>query len=93
MASIPIVTSGELGLLSTDPAFIADPYPVYRRRRVEQPVPWSPGTRRWLISRHADVDRVLRDRLRRVPQLELVEVPRWKATFVLRGLEALRVRV
>jgi cytochrome P450 len=31
--------------------------------------------------------------LRRVPGLDLVETPRWKPTFVLRGLEALRVRV
>ena len=31
--------------------------------------------------------------LRRVPRLEPVEKPRWKPTFVLRGLEALRVRV
>jgi cytochrome P450 len=31
--------------------------------------------------------------LRRVPRLELVEPPRWKPTFVLRGLEALRVRI
>jgi cytochrome P450 len=31
--------------------------------------------------------------LRRRPALELVEAPRWKPTFVLRGLESLRVRV
>jgi cytochrome P450 len=31
--------------------------------------------------------------LRRIPRLELVETPRWKPTFVLRGLEALRVRI
>ena len=31
--------------------------------------------------------------LRRAPRLELVEPPRWKPTFVLRGLEALQVRV
>jgi len=31
--------------------------------------------------------------LRRVPRLELVEAPTWKSTFVLRGIEALRVRV
>ena len=31
--------------------------------------------------------------LRRMPGIELVEPPRWKPTFVLRGLEALRVRV
>ena len=31
--------------------------------------------------------------LRRAPRLELVEAPRWKPTFVLRGLESLRVRI
>ena len=31
--------------------------------------------------------------LRRIPRLELVESPRWKPTFVLRGLQTLRVRV
>jgi cytochrome P450 len=31
--------------------------------------------------------------LRRIPRLEPIEPPRWKPTFVLRGLEALRVRV
>jgi cytochrome P450 len=31
--------------------------------------------------------------LRRLPNLELVEPPRWKPTFVLRGLRALRVQV
>ena len=31
--------------------------------------------------------------LRRVPQMELVEAPRWKSTFVLRGLDTLRVLV
>ena len=31
--------------------------------------------------------------LRRAPALELVEAPRWKPTFVLRGLESLRVRI
>lgn len=31
--------------------------------------------------------------LRRLPGLQLLEEPRWKPRFVLRGLEALRVRV
>ncbi|MEO8437603.1 MAG: cytochrome P450, partial [Chloroflexota bacterium] len=31
--------------------------------------------------------------LRRHPRIEPVEEPRWKSTFVLRGLEALRVRI
>jgi cytochrome P450 len=153
VASIPIVTPAGLGFLPADRAFIADPYPVYRRLRDEQPVLRNPGTRQWLISRHADADLLLRDRrlgrtilrqpthaefgqleppdwhdlarqpnpsltfgagihyclgaplarielgiafgtvLRRVPHLEPVEAPGWKPTFVLRGLEGLRVRV
>jgi cytochrome P450 len=31
--------------------------------------------------------------LQRMPRLELIEEPRWKPRFILRGLEALRVRV
>jgi cytochrome P450 len=31
--------------------------------------------------------------LRRFPDLELVEAPRWKPTYVLRGLQSLRVRL
>jgi cytochrome P450 len=31
--------------------------------------------------------------LRRAPRLDLIEPPRWKPTFVLRGLESLRVRI
>jgi hypothetical protein len=31
--------------------------------------------------------------LRRMPRLEPVAPPTWKPTFVLRGLEALRVRI
>ena len=31
--------------------------------------------------------------LERFPHMELVEEPRWKPNFVLRGLEELRVRV
>ncbi len=51
-----------LGFVPTDPAFIADPYPVYRRLREEHPVLWNDHSRQWIISRHADVDRLLRDR-------------------------------
>ncbi|RZS79442.1 hypothetical protein EV189_3796 [Motilibacter rhizosphaerae] len=45
-----------------DPSFVADPYPVYARLRREAPVAWSPHTGQVLVSRHADVDAVLRDR-------------------------------
>jgi cytochrome P450 len=43
--------------------FLADPYPTYRRLREDAPLVWSDeffgGA--WLVSRHADVDMVLRD--------------------------------
>ncbi len=46
-----------------DDDFLSDPYPAYRRLRESAPVAWSDeffgGA--WLVSRHADVDMVLRD--------------------------------
>ncbi|MEX2502670.1 MAG: cytochrome P450, partial [Trueperaceae bacterium] len=46
----------------TDPAFLHDPYPTYARLREHAPVlrhePWGA----WVMTRHADVDRLLRDR-------------------------------
>jgi pimeloyl-[acyl-carrier protein] synthase len=41
-------------------AFIADPYPAYRRLREHAPVHQSPWGD-WYLSRHADAERVLRD--------------------------------
>ena len=58
----PTVAPRELGFDPADPSFIADPYPVYRRLRREYPILWNPGTNQWLVSRHADVNRLLRDR-------------------------------
>jgi cytochrome P450 len=51
----------------TDAAFnpselVDDPYPTYARLRAEAPVSWHAGTGLWLVSRHHDVDRLLRDR-------------------------------
>ncbi|GIW40318.1 MAG: cytochrome P450 [Candidatus Binatia bacterium] len=43
------------------PEFRRDPYPFYRRLREEAPVYFSPVFRGWILSRHADVERVLRD--------------------------------
>ena len=48
------------------------------------------SARRW---RRLELQIAFATLLRRVPRLELVETPRWKPTFVLRGLEALRVRL
>jgi cytochrome P450 len=83
------VTPVELGFDPADPAFIADPYPVYRRLREDHPILWNPATDQWLLSRHADVNRLLRDRrLGRTylhqsthAQMDRPEPPEWHAPF------------
>ncbi|CAM5778883.1 hypothetical protein [Rhizobacter fulvus] len=42
--------------------FFADPYPIYRRLREEDPVHWSPRLRAWVLTRYDDVKKVLLDR-------------------------------
>ncbi|HZB29217.1 MAG TPA: cytochrome P450 [Streptosporangiaceae bacterium] len=44
------------------PRFVADPYPAYEVLRREAPVFYHEPTDQWVISRHADVDALLRDR-------------------------------
>jgi cytochrome P450 enzyme len=44
-----------------DPAYLADPYPTYRRLRSEAPVYWWDRGYMWLLSRHADVESTLKD--------------------------------
>ncbi|MEY3020710.1 MAG: hypothetical protein RLZZ272_1694 [Actinomycetota bacterium] len=51
-----------LGFDPEDPALITDPYPAYARLREMAPVVWHEQHGSWLVPRHADVDRVLRDR-------------------------------
>lgn len=83
------VTPIEIGFDPTDPAFVADPYPVYRRLREDHPILWNPVTSQWLISRHAEVNRLLRDRrLGRTyrhqathVQMGRPEPPSWQAPF------------
>jgi cytochrome P450 len=41
-----------------DPAVLADPYPLYRRLRTEDPVHWDPYLHAWVVTRYADVLRV-----------------------------------
>ncbi|MDC0720324.1 cytochrome P450 [Nannocystis bainbridge] len=43
------------------PAFFADPYPTLARMREEEPVFWHPLLKSWVLTRYADVQRVLRD--------------------------------
>ncbi len=46
----------------SDPAFVADPYPAYDVLRRGPRVQHHAPTDTWLVSRHADVDALLRDR-------------------------------
>jgi pimeloyl-[acyl-carrier protein] synthase len=42
-----------------DPAVVADPYPLYRRLRTEDPVHWDPFLHALVVTRYADVVTVL----------------------------------
>jgi pimeloyl-[acyl-carrier protein] synthase len=42
-----------------DPGVLANPYPLYRRLQTEDPVHWDPYLHAWVVSRYADVVRVL----------------------------------
>jgi hypothetical protein len=44
-----------------DPAVLADPYPLFRRLREEDPVHWDPFLHAWVVTRYDDVLRVLHD--------------------------------
>jgi cytochrome P450 len=89
MTSPAAVRPSEVGFRPTDPAFIADPYPAYRRLREAHPILWNDETGQWLVSRHADVNRLLRDRrlgrtyLHQASHAEFgrPEPPAWHAPF------------
>ena len=42
-----------------DPEVLADPYPLYRRLRTEDPVHWDPYLHAWVVTRYVDVVEVL----------------------------------
>src|SRR3989440_8526257 len=42
-----------------DPEVLANPYPLYRRLRSEDPVHWDPFLHAWVVTRYADVLTVL----------------------------------
>ena len=42
-----------------DPDVLADPYPLYRRLRTEDPVHWDPYLHAWVVTRYRDVMHVL----------------------------------
>jgi len=45
----------------TDPAILADPFPIYRRMRDEAPAYWSQQLKAWVLTRYDDVKRVCLD--------------------------------
>jgi cytochrome P450 len=45
----------------TDPMFLEDPYPVYRRMRQQDPVYWSDVLGHWVLTRYNDVLAATRD--------------------------------
>lgn len=58
---MPGISDPEIEAALTDPSFAVDPYSAYTLLRDRAPVYWSDAFNAWLVSRHADVDTVLRD--------------------------------
>jgi hypothetical protein len=44
-----------------DPAVLGNPYPLYHRLRTQDPVHWDPFLHEWVVTRYADVTRVLHE--------------------------------
>jgi len=42
-----------------DPAVLAEPYPLYRKLREQDPVHWDPFLHAWIVTRYQDVITVL----------------------------------
>jgi cytochrome P450 len=57
-----VLTATELGFRPDSLEFVADPYPAYAALRERHPVLYDEATDHWLVSRHADVTGLLRDR-------------------------------
>ena len=54
------VDDGPLSLYRLlDPEVLANPYPLYRRLRTEDPIHWDPFLHAWVVTRYADVVTVL----------------------------------
>jgi len=52
--------AGQLDALLTSPSFVADPYPVYARLQDEAPVHWCAPWEQWVVTRHADVEEMMK---------------------------------
>ncbi|MGO9650590.1 MAG: cytochrome P450 [Terriglobales bacterium] len=59
-ASVGQQTGGTLSFYRLlEPEVLADPYPLYRRLREEDPVHWDPFLHAWVVTRYNDVMQVL----------------------------------
>ena len=56
------MTPTTLDFRPDDPAYLADPFPLYRRMQDEDPAHWSPRIKSWVLTRYKDVKRVCLDR-------------------------------
>ena len=54
-------TARDLKFHPRDPAYLADPFPVYREMRDRDPAHWSPDLKAWVLTRYEDVKRVCLD--------------------------------
>jgi cytochrome P450 len=75
MSAPPEEDSAPLSLYHLlDPEVLADPYPLYRRLREQDPVYWDPYLHAWVVTRYEDVVTVLhRYRAARTPPPERLE--------------------
>jgi cytochrome P450 len=79
----------ELGFEPWDVSFVANPYPAYTELRRRHPVLHDETTDHWLVSRHEDVNALLRDRrfgrtyvhVANHAQMGRPEEPDWHAPF------------
>lgn len=53
-------SAARLDALLTSSSFVADPYPVYARLQEEAPIHWCAPWEQWIVTRHADVEEMLK---------------------------------
>ena len=54
--------STDLDYKPDEPAFLADPFPLYRRMQDDDPCHWSPRLKAWVLTRYEDVRQVCLDK-------------------------------
>ncbi len=99
IGGVPVPRGAELGLLfgsaNRDPEVFADPDALDVAREPNPHVSFGAGTHFCLGAPLArlELQTSFATLLRRAPRLALVEEPRWRPGYVIRGLAELRVRV